>query len=316
MLEAIARKVVDEDRVQAKHQRNNGRNARQHAEHIAQAMSLDAAEPFAYFVEEQKGAVLCGRPLDVSKHVSAILDKAECAIITSATLAAAGDFSLVAGDLGIGEHNTVVVESPFDMKRQMAVVVPKMPEPARFEYRAAADSAIADAVRGAGGRTLVLCTSTAGVKSAADALAGCGFKVLRQGDMPTAMLVEEFRYDVKSVLVGTMSLWRGVDVSGEALSCVVIDKLPFDAWADPIVEALREHDGDEGWSRYLARAVMQFRQGIGRLIRSETDKGVVVVLDGRLHTKGYAAKFLKCFAPGTSFSMGVDHVGAFLGGAS
>ena len=298
----------------ARFARNGARKASEHAANIFAAMSGKGGE-MTYFAEESRGgATLSGRPLDVAPYLSPVLSRARTTIVTSATLAAGGDFALVASELGIAASEKIVA-SPFDLKAQMAVVIPKMPEPSHRDYRAAADDAIRAAVKAAGGRTLILCTSNAGVAAAAKALDGCGFRVLRQGDMPTAMLVEEFRDDVSSVLVGTTSLWRGTDVSGEALSCVVIDKLPFEAWGDPIVEALREHDGDQGWNRYLARAIVQFRQGVGRLIRNEADRGAIVVLDGRLHTKPYASKFLRSFVKGTGFSMDVTSVAKFLGGA-
>jgi len=138
--------------------------------------------------------------------------------------------------------------------------------------------------------------------------------VLTQGDMPLAQLVDVFRSDVSSVLVGTSSLWKGIDVVGEALSCVVIDKLPFDVWTDPLVEARREHNGDEGWKMYLADAVVRFRQGVGRLIRSESDLGIVVILDSRVIGKGYGKTFLRSLPAGMGISTDLEAVGDFLGG--
>jgi ATP-dependent DNA helicase DinG len=312
-----------ENHASAKSYRNQARNCRRHAAHLREAMTFEFTEPSVYYAEEFKGqASLHGRVIDVSARIArSVFDRASSVIVTSATLASVpGDFSLVASELGLGlngvDYSTLAVESPFDMSAQRALVIPEnVPDPKHPEYRQAADEAIREVVRHAKGRTLVLCTSNVRVKDAASALSECGHRVLQQEEMPVAALVNEFRDDKSSVLVGTMSLWKGVDVSGEALSVVVIDKIPFEAWGDPLVEALREYAGDKGWKQYMARAMVQFRQGIGRLIRSETDRGVVVLLDGRLMGVGkkpYAREFIRCVMPCRLMSRELSYVAEFL----
>ncbi len=303
-----------------------GRIVKQHVAEIEAAMTLGplAGSPAVYYVEDVDAqATLNGRPLDVSSQVARAYPHAGPAILTSATVTIAGDFKLLVSELGttIGftrptgpsgieelplPVRTLAVPSPFDWAKQAAVVIP--------EAAVSVDAAILEVVRQAKGRTLVLCTSNKRVREVREALGGCGYMVLTQGDMPLAQLVDVFRSDVSSVLVGTSSLWKGIDVVGEALSCVVIDKLPFDVWTDPLVEARREHNGDEGWKMYLADAVVRFRQGVGRLIRSESDLGIVVILDSRVIGKGYGKTFLRSLPAGMGISTDLEAVGDFLGG--
>lgn len=331
-LEDIASNDIDEPH-HATAARKLARTAMQHAGEIKAAMSLGelSGSPAVYYLESEEGRpALYGKPLDVSREVSRAYPTGGPTILTSATVTVAGDFAPVMRELGVKEGSkqidgavradgsrpiiitnplrTLAVESPYDWKRQAAVIVPRIAE---GDTRAQ-DAAIAEVVRRAKGRTLVLCTSNKRVREARDALSGCGYRVLAQGDMPLAQLVDEFREDVSSVLVGTTSLWKGVDVAGEALSYLVIDKLPFDVWTDPLVEARREHLGDEGWSTYVADAVIRFRQGVGRLIRSEADRGVVVLLDARVLSKPYGKKFLRSLPSGIGFSSDLGDVDGFL----
>jgi ATP-dependent DNA helicase DinG len=160
----------------------------------------------------------------------------------------------------------------------------------------------------AGGRTLGLFTSRRAVDLAYESVqATCkrlGVRLLRQGEMPRPQLIATFREDVTSVLLGTESLWTGVDVPGESCSVVVIDRIPFARPDDPIVDALQDersphYDPDWFQHHYVPRAIIAFRQGFGRLIRSSRDRGVVVCLDNRLLSKGYAKQFLRALPPVT-----------------
>jgi ATP-dependent DNA helicase DinG len=140
---------------------------------------------------------------------------------------------------------------------------------------------------------------------------GNGHRILRQGDRPRTALVEEFRRDVDSVLLGTESFWAGVDVQGEALSCVVIDRLPFPSPDDPVLDAITERDPRWFTNYSLPRAVIAFKQGFGRLIRSSTDRGVVVVLDQRLVSKYYGKVFVRSLPPVLK-SQRIENVQRFL----
>ena len=126
---------------------------------------------------------------------------------------------------------------------------------------------------------------------------GNGHRVLRQGDMPSTALVAVFRKDIRSVLLGTESFWAGVDVPGEALSCVVIDRLPLPSPDDPVLDAISERDRNWFQTYSLPRAIIAFKQGFGRLIRTQTDRGVVVVLDQRLVNKPYGRLFVASLPP-------------------
>lgn len=218
---------------------------------------------------------------------------------TSATLTAQGSFELVRTELGAPRDLTDYAElpSPFDFQRQSLLIIPKnIPEnPNSDEFRTAMADALCETVRNARGRTLGLFTSYRNLRIAGDALraAGCPYRVLQQGDAPRMLLASEFRDDVTSVLLGTTSFWTGIDIQGEALSCVFIDKLPFPEMGNPVLDALGDRY-DDVFSRFsLPRTIMMFRQGIGRLIRSVHDRGVMVVLDQRLRTKNYGHGFIR-----------------------
>jgi len=250
-------------------------------------------------VEGQGRVALCGQPLDVSRKLREWIfahPAVSSMVVASATLTAAGSFEMVERELGADGARKLEVESPFDWASQSMVVVPPgLPNPTERTFQAAACAAFVDAVRAARGRTLGLFTSRRMMEAAAAALreARLGFAVMCQGEAPRMKLVERFRADVSSVLIGTSSLWEGVDVPGEALSCVVIDRLPFDSPDDPISDAMNERRRDAFKKWMLPRAILGFRQGTGRLIRSVTDRGVIVVLDRRLVEKPYGKSFLR-----------------------
>jgi len=171
--------------------------------------------------------------------------------------------------------------------------------------------AFAEVLDLAEGRTLGLFTSYRNLNATFERVQGNGHRVLRQGDMPRTALVEEFRRDVRSVLLGTESFWAGVDVPGEALSCVVIDRLPFPSPDDPVLDAISERDRQWFRTYSLPRAVIAFKQGFGRLIRSASDRGVVVVLDRRLVTKPYGRIFTASL-PDVLKSRRIENVRRFL----
>ncbi|UCD76293.1 MAG: DEAD/DEAH box helicase [Phycisphaerales bacterium] len=230
-------------------------------------------------------------------------------IMTSATLATApGDFSHVSTRLGCESAETVQLGSPFDHARQMRVLVDhSMPQPDDAKYDDLLGPRIEQLVRETDGGAFVLFTSFTMLNKAAEylrpILTDDGYPVLAQGaDGPPGLLLKRFRDDRRSVLFGTVSFWQGVDVRGEGLRNVIITRLPFEVPDRPIVEArherIREQGGHPFTEDQLPRAVIRFRQGVGRLIRSQTDRGRVAVLDPRIVTKSYGRMFLAALPEG------------------
>ncbi len=262
-----------------------------------------AADPdFVYFLKDnqKKGTALAGMPLKVDALLRQHLFQSTAVrsvVCMSATLTANGSFAMMAEELGATGVDTLEVPSPFDWKRNcIALVPPGMPDPGHPSFQAAVVGACEEAILAAGGRTLCLFTSRRQLDFTAAALrnseVAARYTVLVQGELPRAELVRRFREDVTSVLLGTSSLWEGVDVQGEALSCVVVDKLPFESPDDPIADAMKERRRNYWKERALPRAVIDTRQGFGRLLRTVTDRGCIVLLDARVTTKPYGAKFL------------------------
>lgn len=220
-------------------------------------------------------------------------------VFTSATLSSAGRFDLFKQRLGIGECVERTWESPFNYWEQGCFYLPQMPPPANntavHTYNVI--EKVWPLINAAGGRTFVLCTSLAAVRAAADELQarleanGNPYPLFVQGDGPKMRLIEEFRAHGNAVLVGSMSFWEGVDVKGEALSLVVIDKIPFAPPNDPVMMARSravEASGRRPFDEItLPEAVITLKQGAGRLIRSEGDRGMLVICDPRILNKGY-----------------------------
>jgi len=220
-------------------------------------------------------------------------------ILTSATLTVAGDFSFLANRLGLENSRTRIFPSPFNYGKQSLLFVderlPFPKEEGEFIRRCA--QSIDELIKVAGGRTLILFTS---FKMMEEVFALCrkgGYRFLKQGDEPAYQLLERFREDTTSCLFATASFWQGIDVPGEALSCLIITRLPFDVPDEPriegIVEDLKKRGIEPFWSFQLPQAILRFRQGFGRLIRNKSDRGVVAVLDKRIIRKNYGNLFLR-----------------------
>jgi ATP-dependent DNA helicase DinG len=254
-----------------------------------------------YFGEVRgRGVFLRAAPIDVAEELQdRLYRRTDTVIFTSATLAAQGRFDYFRAQVGLAPEFDVVearYPGPFDFARQAALVSPEgLPEPNDPAFLTAATDAIRALVAITGGRAFVLCTSTRNMLALHRASWDLPYQLLLQGERPKARLLEAFRAE-PSVLFATASFWEGVDVPGEALSLVIIDRLPFAPPGDPVVSArLRalEADGRDGFSELqVPAAALALRQGFGRLVRTREDRGLVAILDRRLVTKSYGRSFL------------------------
>lgn len=238
-------------------------------------------------------------PLQVGSLIeSNIWHTKESAIITSATLTTDNSFNYIRERLNAQEADEVTVGSPFDYQKAVLLYLPTdIPEPNQGAAQSMVENTVSKLAQATKGRMLVLFTSYAQLKRTSNALnaslRNAGITIFEQGEGASATaLLETFRETEKAILLGTRSFWEGVDIQGEQLSCVVIVKLPFDVPTDPIVAA-RSESFENPFSQYsIPEAILKFRQGFGRLIRSSTDRGIVVILDSRITTKRYGREFL------------------------
>ena len=250
-----------------------------------------------------RGFRLQRTPLDVSAPLRAHREASHAAwVFTSATLAVAGRFDHVAQRLGIEQARELIEPSPFDWDRQALCYLPKgLPEPASRDYGAALLEALRPVLQASAGRAFLLFASHRALREAAEALQDGPWPLFVQGTEPRHVLLQKFRESGNGVLLGTASFREGVDVAGDALSVVVIDKLPFAAPDDPVFEArldaIRRAGGNPFRDEQLPQAVIALKQGAGRLIRTETDRGVLVLCDPRLVGKTYGRTFLESLPP-------------------
>ena len=259
-----------------------------------------------HFAEARgRGVFLRAVPVDVAEElVERLYRRVDTAVFTSATLAAGGRLDYFRREVGLAPEFDVdeaIFPGPFDYTRQAALVVPDgLPEPANPGFVAAAAAAVRELVAVTGGRAFVLSTSVRGMNALREALSDLPYRLLLQGERPKAKLLDAFREE-PSVLFATQSFWEGVDVPGEALSLVVIDKLPFAPPTDPVLaargKALEEAGRDAFSELSVPSAALSLKQGFGRLIRTRRDRGLVAVLDRRLTTKGYGRAFLATLPP-------------------
>ncbi|MBU2858771.1 ATP-dependent DNA helicase [Acidithiobacillus ferrooxidans] len=262
--------------------------------------------PNMVFWQEKKARTvqLHATPLDVAAPLQRhLLEPVESVILTSATLRVGDSFASTERALGLTAVSTLTAASPFDYARQSLLYLPPlMPEPGHPSYTRACLDAAAPVIEASGGRTFFLFTSHRALQEAAVSLPQrLSFPILVQGSMPRPRLLDRFRSLGNAVLLGAASFWEGVDVQGEALSCVIIDKLPFANPSDPILRARTEQcqaaGGDPFRELQIPQAVIALRQGVGRLIRSEMDRGVLMLCDPRLRSKGYGRIFLDSLPP-------------------
>ena len=260
---------------------------------------------FVYYVESRgRGLFLRASPIDVS-HLAkeALFDRIRATVLTSATLAVDGSFEYVKSRLGIRDAMELRVESEFDYARQALLYLPRrVPPPKSPSFSTAAAREVIEILKRSRGRAFVLFTSYAVLRDVQQLVEmTLPYPVLVQGAAPRSTLIERFRSTPNAVLLATASFWQGVDVVGEALSCVIIDKLPFASPADPVtaarIEAIKADGGDAFATYQVPLAILALQQGLGRLIRHRNDRGVLAILDPRLRTMGYGRRFLNSLPP-------------------
>jgi ATP-dependent DNA helicase DinG len=249
---------------------------------------------------DKRNVFLQATPIDVAPILkSCLFDQLECAVLTSATLAVAGGFEYIRSRLGLEHAREVVLPSHFDYENQALLYVPPdLPDPRAPQFAGRAADRIRRLLEISRGRAFCLFTSYAQMNDIYERLLGeLEFPMLRQGDAPKTALLEEFRITPNAVLFATSSFWQGVDVQGEQLSCVIIDRLPFAVPSDPVVaarvRAVDEGGGNAFFQYQVPAAVITLKQGFGRLIRSLHDRGLLGLLDNRILKKQYGKVFLE-----------------------
>lgn len=263
---------------------------------------LNRSEPgYVYWCEARgSGVFLHASPIDISEDMRRnIFQQISRVVLTSATLSTGNDFGFVKERLGVDNPVELIVDSPFEYEHQAVLYLPKgIPEPNHKDFVAFAASEIEQILGKSRGRAFVLFTSYRNMDEVYERLSyKLPYKLLKQGQKSRNALLDEFKKDIHSVLFGTSSFWQGVDVQGEALSCVIIDKLPFASPSEPIVEAriedLRNRHENPFMSYQVPSAIIMLKQGLGRLIRSKQDRGILCILDSRILTKQYGRVFLE-----------------------
>jgi len=267
---------------------------------------LAAHDPaFVHYVETRgRGVSLRASPIEVSKIVrNAILGDRAATVLTSATLAVDGGFDYVKTRLGLDDAESVRFPSEFDFTQQAVLFLPAdMPDPRDPDFNRAAAAMIGELLDRTRGRAFVLFTSYAAMRDVHARLEPrLAWPLLMQGTAPRTALLREFRATPNAVLFATASFWQGVDVAGEALSCVIIDRLPFASPGDPLVsariQAITERGGQPFYEYQVPLATLTLLQGLGRLIRTKSDRGVLAILDPRISRMPYGRRFLGSLPP-------------------
>jgi ATP-dependent DNA helicase DinG len=276
---------------------------------------------YVYWVERRgRGVFLRASPIDVSTLLQdKLFDRVETVVLTSATLASAGGFDFIRRRLGLAatvededdadsgsaaaKTDELVAQSSYNYEEQAVLYLPpRMPEPRSPQWAERAAEEVVKILNVSRGRAFVLSTSLSGMRALYDRVEReVEFPCFVQGSASKAGLLERFRSTPHAVLFATASFWQGVDVRGEQLSCVIIDKLPFAVPTDPIVAARQRFVEEQGGSSFyeysVPQAVITLKQGLGRLIRSATDRGILAVLDPRLRTSSYGRLFIASLPP-------------------
>ncbi len=275
-------------------------------------------ERFVYWMEKRgRGCFLQATPIDVANMLSErLFNQVETVVLTSATLAVAGGFEYVQKRLGVEGPRTLVVPGHFDYQSQALLYVPQhLPEPRNPAFTKMAAEEVVRILEHSRGRAFVLFTSYQQMRLVYDLVSlAIDYPTLLQGTGPRRALIEEFRTTPNCVLFATSSFWQGVDVPGEQLSCVIIDKLPFAVPNDPVVsariESIRKVGGNPFYDYQIPQAAIALKQGFGRLIRSRSDRGVLVLLDNRITRQRYGQVFFDSL-PDYGFTTRLEEVEKF-----
>ncbi len=263
-------------------------------------LKTDAEKSILWYETYPKSFMLHATPIDVAAIFQQHTDNFSSSwIFTSATLQVNKKFSHFANNIGLENYQSGVWDSPFNYQKQSLLYLPeKLPQPSEFSYTTQLIQAAMPVLAASQGRAFLLFTSYYAMHKARDYLKQkmLPYELLMQGDLPRHQLLEKFRQTDNAILLGTSSFWEGVDVRGESLSCVIIDKLPFASPGDPIVqariEAIKQNGGQPFMEFQVPQAVISLKQGVGRLIRDVNDTGVVMIGDPRLKQKAYGKVFL------------------------
>jgi len=258
-----------------------------------------------WYEKRKRSLVLHASPLDVSESMNRLLyEKVHSVVFTSATLSTNNRFDYIRSRLGLPEETLEGLHaSHFDFENQTLLYIPRnLPAPSEPDFPVEAAGEIMRILAKSKGRALVLFTSYFNLHRVYETISGqLPYRVYKQGDAPRSILLEKFKGDIQSVLLATGSFWQGVDVPGEALSCLIVDKLPFASPGDPLVaariEAIREGGGNPFMAYQIPSAIISLKQGLGRLIRKSSDRGVMAILDKRILTSRYGSIFLKSLPP-------------------
>ena len=280
------------------------RRAQEMESELAEILESESNENVYWYEIRGRGVFLQSSPINLAPELSEkLFAVADCVVLTSATLSTGGDFSFIRSRLGIENVNELIVPSHFDFARQAILYVPRdIPEPREAGWVTRAAEEIRTLLDISRGRAFLLFTSYAQMRQVYESIRdSVEFPLLMQGEKSKFRLLEEFRSTPGAVLFATSSFWQGVDVQGEQLSCVVIDKLPFAVPNDPVVAArisrINETGGNAFYQYQVPAATILLKQGVGRLIRNRTDHGILAILDNRVVTKSYGRVFLESLPP-------------------
>lgn len=273
---------------------------------------------FVYWIERRgRGCYLQATPIDISPILDqSLFERINTVVLTSATLAVAGQFEFTQQRLGLKSARTLLVDSPFQYQEQALLYVPQhLPDPRNGVFTEKAADEIVRILELSRGRAFVLFTSYTQMRQIYDRVSfEIEYPTLLQGTAPRSALLDEFRSTPNAVLFATSSFWQGVDVQGEQLSCVIIDKLPFAVPSDPVVNArvnsIRESGGNPFYDYQIPQAALALKQGFGRLIRSRTDRGVLAILDNRITRQRYGQVFFDSL-PDYGFTTNLKDVESF-----
>ncbi|MFC1851878.1 ATP-dependent DNA helicase [candidate division CSSED10-310 bacterium] len=262
-------------------------------------------DDLVYWVESTaRNVILAAAPIELASELSVeVFQKIPSVIMTSATLSTNQNFDFFKGRVGLAACREIIVESPFDFKKQAVLFIPRRaPDPRHSSFDEFVINAVKKTLTLTQGKAFVLFTSRRRMENTYEVLASMlPFQSFLQGEKPKHLLIQMFREDIDSVLFATSSFWHGVDVVGPSLSCVIIDKIPFSVPDEPVIEARIEFIKNRGGNAFIdfmvPSAIITLKQGIGRLIRSRTDIGVIALLDRRFIHSSYAHLFQQSMPP-------------------